>query len=309
MLNINPITNGTNYHHLSVKDLIEARDLFHIHLMNKRNVIATAISRYRVRKSDLDPDGNYIPNKIYPKPKRTLEDSVVAYFSWPCVLVFVRRWEDEQSLINDGGNNIVPKSIYMPDGRVIPICVVEASKSVASDIRIDEQTLQFPKNLISGGFPLIVYSQGEKRIASVGCLVSDGNKVYALTNKHVVGKEGTEIFSRLNGREVRIGTSCSKQYGKGKFVDLYPGWQGANLMVNNDVGLVEIDDLSVWKTEVFGIGQINELKDLNTSNISLDLIPKKVTAFGAVSKEMQGEIIAFFTGINRSVELSMLQII
>jgi hypothetical protein len=295
MFNIKPINDGKNFHHLSVKDLIEARDLFHIHLMNKKNVIATAIGRYRVRSSDIDiKTGNYIPSKKYPKPKRTLEDSVVPDFAWPCVLVFVRQWADEQTLINDGEDNIIPKSIYMPDGRVIPICVVEASKSITTDVRIDEQALLFPKNLISGGFPLIVYSQGEKRIASVGCLVSDGNKIYALTNKHVVGKEGTEIFSRLNGREVRIGTSCLKQYGKGKFVDLYPGWHGTNLIVNNDVGLIEIDDLSVWKTEVFGIGQINELKDLNTSNISLNLIPKKVSAFGAVSKEMKGEIIALF---------------
>lgn len=35
-----------NYSHLSIRDLIEARELFHVHLINKKNVVATAIGRY-----------------------------------------------------------------------------------------------------------------------------------------------------------------------------------------------------------------------------------------------------------------------
>lgn len=149
-------------------------------------------------------------------------------------------------------------------------------------------------NFVSGGYPLIVESQGERRIASVGCLVSDGNKIYAVTNKHVVGKEGTEIFTLLNGIETKIGVSSGKQLGKGKFIDIYPGFVGNNLIVNQDVGLIEVDDLAMWKTEVIGFGQIHELKDLNTFNLSLDLITKKVFAFGAVSKDMKGEIAGLF---------------
>src|SRR5262245_7030095 len=227
MLYYKPVEDNTNFHHLSVKDLVEARDTFHVHLMNKRNVIATAIGRYRIRKSDFkDVEGKkiYEPTTTYPKAPRTLENSIVTDFSWPCVMVFVKVWENESSLINDGGDNIVPKSIYLPDGRVIPICVVEAPKSSIADVFIDESSLRYPVNLISGGFPLIVRSQGERRIASVGCLASDGNKIYAVTNRHVVGKEGTEIFSRLGGNEIRIGVSSSKQLGKGKFETLYPGF-------------------------------------------------------------------------------------
>jgi hypothetical protein len=33
----------TNFPSLSLKDLAEARDLFHYHLMNKKNVVATAL--------------------------------------------------------------------------------------------------------------------------------------------------------------------------------------------------------------------------------------------------------------------------
>ena len=297
MLYYKPLGEPNNFHHLSVKDLVEARDTFHVHLMNKRNVIATAISRYRIRKSDFKNDNGdkiYKASKKYPKETRTVENSIVTEFSWPCVLVFVKKWEDESSLINDGGDNIIPKNIYMPDGKVVPICVVEAPKSVMADTMINELELNFPINMISGGFPLIVQSQGERRIASVGCLVSDGNKVYAVTNKHVTGKEGTEIFTLLNGIETRIGVGSHKQLGRSKFMDMYPGFVGKNLVVNQDVGLIEIDDLSRWKTEVLGFGQINEMKDINTFNISLELISKKVFAFGAVSKKMGGEIAALF---------------
>lgn len=297
MLYYKPVDDNTNFHHLSIKDLVEARDTFHVHLMNKRNVIATAISRYRIRKDDfVDENGLkvYKPSKDYPRPVRTIENSIVTDFSWPCVIVFVKKWESETELINSETDNIIPKSIYMPDGRIIPICVVEAPKSEKSDIFIDESNLNFPVNMISGGYPLIVYSQGEKRVASVGCLASDGNKVYAVTNKHVTGKEGTVVFSSFNGIEKRIGISSSKQLGKNKFIDMYPGFTGNNLVINQDVGLIEVDDLSIWKTEVFGFGQVNELKDLNTCNLSLDLVTKKVFAFGAVSKQMQGEIVALF---------------
>ena len=293
------VEDSTNFHHLSVRDLVEARDLFHLHLMNKRNVVATAIGRYRIRNSDfrkssVDDTLIYSPSKDYPKPPRTLEDSIVTEFSWPCILVFVEQWEEENTLINDGGNNIVPKTIYMPDGRVVPVCVVVAPQSKLSITRVDESSLNFPVNMISGGFPLVVRSQGERRIASVGCLVSDGNKVFALTNKHVVGKEGTEVFSLFNGIEKRIGISSSKQLGKSKFTEMYPGFLGSTLVINNDVGLIEIDDVSIWKTEVLGFGQVEELKDLNTSNLSLDLISKKVYAFGAVSKDVQGELVGLF---------------
>ena len=38
---------------ISIKDLIEARDTFYAHLINKRNVVATAIGRYLIWKGIL----------------------------------------------------------------------------------------------------------------------------------------------------------------------------------------------------------------------------------------------------------------
>jgi hypothetical protein len=94
-------TAARTYAHLSLRDLVEARDMFHAHLINKRNVVATAIGRYRIRKEDLDKNGRY---KGSSGGKRTLDNSVVVDISWPCILVFVREWEDEKTLVGRNYN-------------------------------------------------------------------------------------------------------------------------------------------------------------------------------------------------------------
>ena len=58
-----------------------------------------------------------------------------------------------------------------------------------------EASYTFPTNLIGGGFPLIVRRPGTEHVASVGCLVTDGHRTYALTNRHVAGDPGTPIHS------------------------------------------------------------------------------------------------------------------
>ena len=40
----------SRFEQLSLKDLLEARDQYHIHLMRHPNVVATAVGRYRIRK-------------------------------------------------------------------------------------------------------------------------------------------------------------------------------------------------------------------------------------------------------------------
>src|SRR5262249_1671283 len=88
---------------------------------------------------------------------------------------------------------------------------------------------------------------------------------------------------------------------------LYGGWNSKDVLVNCDVGLVEIDDIKRWKTDVVEIGQIDELYDLNTQNIGLNIIAEhavkngqnitlngKVTGYGAVTGRMYGELLALF---------------
>ncbi|PYS75235.1 MAG: hypothetical protein DMF66_20035 [Acidobacteria bacterium] len=65
----------------------------------------------------------------------------------------------------------------------------------------------FPDSLIGGGFPVLADVQGKEHVASLGCLVTDGHTVYALTNQHVCGGPGEEVFGMLGGQKVRIGRS------------------------------------------------------------------------------------------------------
>lgn len=158
------------FNDLSIKDLLAARDLFHVHLMNKRNVVATAIGRYRIRKADPRP-GDDSTSRISNgnKGPRTLGNSEVRDYSWPCILVFVKEWVTNNAFRQEAElTEILPRNIYMPDGRVVPICVVQATKDDYIEEYPDPSKIIFPGNLIGGGFPLLVYSQGVQRVASIG---------------------------------------------------------------------------------------------------------------------------------------------
>jgi hypothetical protein len=286
-----------DYTALSLSDLLAARDLYHLHLMNKKNVFATAIGYYRIRKVDdwptsESPNPDTSKNKYIP---RTLGNSEVRPYSWPAILVFVENWELEHDLVDTNNTDIVPKTLYLPDGKAVPICVIEASKVAEQNDEVNIDSLNFPTNVISGGFPLLTEVQNQIRTASFGCLVTDGHTVYGLTNRHVAGKEGTPISTILNKTKTIIGYSSDLQIGKVRFEDMYPTLTGKSVFLNVDIGLVEINDLSQWKTEVLGIGQFDEIIDLDTNNITLKLINQKVTGFGAISnKKIEGEIQALF---------------
>ena len=72
------------YSSLSVFDLLEARDQFHVHLMHKANVVGTALGRYLIRTADPRPQKaaqDATPKKKVIKPPRTLENSEVRDYS------------------------------------------------------------------------------------------------------------------------------------------------------------------------------------------------------------------------------------
>jgi hypothetical protein len=60
---------------------VDARDFYHRQLMRKQNVVGTALGRYLIRKDR---------NKKH--PKKTLFNTEVKKYSWPCILVFVKEW-------------------------------------------------------------------------------------------------------------------------------------------------------------------------------------------------------------------------
>ena len=288
----NQFLKNQKFHSASLKDLLEARENYHIHLSHLENVVGTAIGKYRIRRKELDNKNNYVKNARKEKrvPK-TLENTKVTSWSWPCILVFVNDWKDEDDFCKNP-DQVVPKLLYMPDGRVIPTCVIFIEDKEITPPAL--RNVNFPSELIGGGYPITTKVQEETHIASVGCLVTDGDLVYALTNKHVTGESERIIYTFFKGTESRVGTSSEKFISKLKFSELYPEWPGSRVFSNIDAGLVKVDDISQWTAQVFGIGEIDGPINLNTKTISLELIGCPLIAFGSASGKIEGEIQALF---------------
>ena len=172
------------------------------------------------------------------------------------------------------------------------MCVIEAEKFQGEPQPV--QSLSFPQAVIGGGYPIVVDVQGQEHVASVGCLVTDGHLVYALTNRHVAGAPGEKIYTYLNGARQEIGVSSNLQLKRELFQEIYPDWAGKNCYLDLDVGLVEVYDKNQWTAQVYGVGTVGNMADLNSDNMSLRLIGSKVRAFGCASKEVYGAIHALF---------------
>ena len=289
-----PLAQQPGFDTLSVKDLLEARDLYHNHLLGKPNVVGTAIGRYLIRDADHQARLENRPVPDY-GAERTLENAHVQDYSWPCILAFVREWMAPAQF---GGTGMrpdfaVPLRLYMPDGRIVPVCVVKVTPTEADAAPL---TLRhaFPDSLAGGGYPLTVEVQGAERVASVGCLVSDGHLTYALTNRHVVGSPGEPVYTRLRGQRMRIGQASAKQLTRLPFTQIYPDYPGTRTYAALDIGLVELDDTAGWTSQIYGLGPLGELADISDHSISLRLIGSAVTAFGAASGPLAGRIKALF---------------
>jgi hypothetical protein len=286
----NPLNPLNNFNSLSLLDLLEARDLYHLHLTERKGVIATAVGRYLVRERD-----RLVNGKLHKgRGAKTLENTRIQPYSWPCVLVFVERWINEADLKKEGykPTDMVPSALHMPNGKVIPVCVVEAPPEPAR--RDETLNAVFPKTFIGGGYPVIADVQGEQHIASIGCLLSDGHLTYALTNRHVAGEPGETLYSLLGGTRTEIGWSSEKQLGRLLFKDVYTNWPGQNVYVNADIGLIEIKDKNQWTPQIYSIGVADQLADVSIENLSLQLINSDVRAYGCASHEMFGRIWALF---------------
>ncbi len=279
---------------LSIRDLLDAREAYHVHLMTLPHVIATAIGRYRIRRQDPDCERWDHPwiRRRGKVPERTLENTVVRPWSAPCVLVFVDEWNAGGSEADSSGS--VPTLLYLSDGRVVPTCVIRV-RPVGAELPPPPVPLRpAVRGLMSGGTLVMAAVQGETHVGSVGCLVTDGEATYALTNRHVAGEPGRPLYAIVRGREERIGESAKAQVGKRSFEAIYPGWPGKETLVNLDAGLIRVDEKHQWTTDIIGCGSLGAPVDMNTHTVTLDLIGCHVTAHGARSGKLEGEIFALF---------------
>ncbi|MEX3931806.1 S1/P1 Nuclease [Paraburkholderia phymatum] len=297
---MNPLSTQHNFQSLSLKDLLEARDLYHWHLSNKANVVGTAVGLYLIRTDEPWPDQHadtkgHDARNARTKGIRTFDNSEVRPYSWPAVIVLVRDWIDAAEFGHGkvDPDHMVPRTLYMPDGRAVPVCVVaveptEAATSAPADAR-------WPSTYIGGGCPLIADTQGVERTASVGCLVTDGHTVYALTNRHVCGEPGSSVKALLRGTVLEVGIASDRQLTREPFTDVFPGFAGNRSFMTLDIGLVEVHDANDWSSQPFGVeGTIGNIVDLNELSPNLQLIDQPVTAFGSASGALDGTIKALF---------------
>src|SRR5262249_50072826 len=155
-------------------------------------VFATAIGRYMIR--DEGPNANQANRNTKREQlgARTLANSSPKDWSWPCVLVFVSHWFTPDEIKNDPdlAQELVPSFLFLPDGRVLPPRVAEVSPARMAPAAPPQPT--FKSDLVGGGYPIVADVQGKRHVGSIGCLVTNGSEVFALTNGHVAGDMGRE---------------------------------------------------------------------------------------------------------------------
>jgi hypothetical protein len=281
-----------DYSSLSLKDLLDAREAYHIYLSQLENVVATAIGRYCIHEDDWyathPPDRPRPADKPRITEPRTLANSVIRPWSWPAVLVFVRRWQNPAEL----GNNCVPETLYLADGRVVPTCVVLATPDEA---RPAPSIGPFhASHMLGGGYSCLREHQGEQATGTFACLARKGGSYYALTNRHVAGGNGEIVQAYIRGNYEPVGITSDLALDRAPMSSIFPLWGQPNTLLALDAGLIKIDDITEWTSQAFGIGEIGEVFDATEHTLTLDIITCPVRAFGGTSGVIEGEVRALF---------------
>ena len=168
-----------DFHSLTIEDLLNARDQFHVHLAHKPNVFSTAIGLYLIRDEDPESRHEGVSSMATARrqhaPERTLQNSSVQDKSWPCILVFVNKWATIEEM-HTRPEEVVPLFVYLSDGRMVPICVVLATSADLPPRSIPPTRLM--DSMLGIGSPIFVDAQGMRRMGTAACLVSDGSDFY-----------------------------------------------------------------------------------------------------------------------------------
>ena len=287
-----PFPPRRDYVSLSVKDLLDAREAYHVFLSSLDNVVATAIGRYFIREDDWHatnpPDHPRPADFPLPTGPRTLANSVIRPWSWPAVLVFVKRWEERATL----SSNEIPRALHLPDGRIAPTCVIEAApdESLPPPAAGPFQSAA----LLGGGYTCMRKHQGETNVGTFACLVRKSGTYYALTSRHVTGGVDEDIEAVIRGQHVPVAKTTNIAADRVHLPTIFPNWPYNRTLLTIDAGLARIEDINDWTSQAFGIGEIGEVFDATEFSLTLDLIDLPVRAFGGISGVALGQIHALF---------------
>jgi len=286
-------TRGLDFGSLSLLDLVRARDIFHAQLANLPNVLGTAIGRYLIRCDDPRLKDPTAKAAAHPG-ERHIDYVAIAKWSWPCVIVFVEKWQ-ETGAFKDKPEAYIPPRLYLPgDNRPVPTCVVAAPSLPRSERTIEQPN--FATGQIPAGTAIMRDSQEQERIGTVACLVSDGADIYALTSGHVIaGKEDEELFGIDDiGHRRQVAHSTVAVQRTVPFAEAYPEWPGVRTYLNADVGMARITDVADWTARLVDGRRMGPVINLNVDTLNLDLIGCPVVGYGAASGQIKGLVTALF---------------
>ena len=68
----------------------------------------------------------------------------------------------------------------------------------------------------------------------------------------------------------------------------------SKFVANLDAGLIAVDDVTQWTAQIYGLGELGPIWDLHVDSFNLDIIGRDVTAYGAASGRINGQIRALF---------------
>lgn len=205
--------------------------------------------------------------------------------------MFVKQWQTLEDLIKHP-EDVVPPFVYMPDGRIVPMCVVLAESAHLPARALDPSHLA--ANSLGVGSPVYVDAQGMRRMGTIACMVSDGSDFYVLTNTHLAGEVGRPVRALLRGVPVVVGSTLgTRDLTERTFSDVYPSLPGRDVVVNIDAAIVRLEDANIWDADAL-TQSIGDVADFSASTASLSWIGQPVAGHGAASGEICGEIKALF---------------
>jgi hypothetical protein len=266
--NMRRFVRSQNFSAVSLHDVLEAREHYAVHLANLPNVVGTAVGRYRQRLKDKRSQKEIARGGAVKLGPKTLANSRMKDWSWPCVLVLVNQWV-EPDIFAKHPERAVPPQLYLPDGRIIKTCVVLVE--VRHDNLPAQKIVANPSSVLGAGSQIFAEAQDYVRLGITTCLVSDGGITYALTSGHVLRPSGSKPSAQVRGRVKPIGVS-DRVVEEASLEDTYPGLAGKRTFLTLDAGLIRLESLREWTSQFAGIGTMGPPVDLSAETLNLDMI-------------------------------------